>query len=142
MRKYDKSMMKTAYVWAEESYCRRNKVGAVIGKDGRVISIGYNGTIKNADNNCEDEIEGTNQLVTKQNVIHAEANALTFAAKNGIKTKNCILYVTLSPCIECSKLIVQSGIKEVVYNEEYRIIDGIEFLRKHKVKVIKSDIGK
>jgi dCMP deaminase len=164
MKNYDKPMMETAYVWAEQSYCKRNKVGAVLSKDGRIVSVGYNGTISGADNQCEEEIDeacehcngegyfetpgvmsfdcdkcqGTGKkLVSKNTVVHAEANALMFAARNGIETEGCKLYVTLSPCIECSKMIIQAGIKRVIYSEDYRITDGVDFLRKHGVNVVK-----
>jgi len=164
MKNYDIPMIKTAYVWAEQSYCVRSKVGSILSKDGRIVSVGYNGTISGAENCCEDisdepceecsgegyfetpgvmscdcgKCSGTGKkLVSKDTVVHAEANALMFAAKNGIETDGCTIYVTLSPCIECSKLIIQSGIKRVVYSEDYRKTDGIDFLRKHGVNVMK-----
>lgn len=168
--KYDKPMMETAYVWAKESYCKRNQVGSVLSKDGRIVSIGYNGTISGAKNECEsncpecngrgivlDQPEprfshetkivktkkcsrcGGTGLVSKNTVVHAEANALMFAAKNGIETEGCTLYVTLSPCIECSKMIIQAGIKDVVYGEDYRITHGVEFLKENGVNVRQYD---
>lgn len=165
--KFDKPMMETAYVWSKQSYCKRNQVGCVLSKDGRIISIGYNGTVKYSSNDCEDVTEelceecngegyfetpgvmsvdcpkcnGTGRkLVSKNTVVHAEANALMFAAKNGIKTEDCSLYVTMSPCIECSKLIIQSGIKEVIYDIEYRDKSGIEFLNKFGITVRKMEL--
>jgi len=138
MNKYDNIMMKTAKLWAEESYCERSKVGAILSNDGRIVSNGYNGTISGADNCCEDEIDG--KLVSKNTVVHAEANALTFAAKNGIETNGCTMYVTLSPCIECAKLMIQAGIKEVIYSDDYRILDGVNFLKEQNIKVRKMEI--
>jgi len=169
LEKYDNSMMKTAYIWAQESYCRRRQVGAVLAKEGRILSIGYNGTVAGSkSNNCEDEIiteifkcskcgstthhngkcsmcdnnymifsHKEKTLVSKQTVLHAESNTLAFAAKNGIATNGCDLYVTLSPCVECSKLIIQHGIKRVIYDIEYRVTDGLDFLKSHGVKVVK-----
>lgn len=122
-------MMKTAEVWAEASYAKRKKVGAVISKENRIISTGYNGTLPGEDNECE--VDG----VTKPTVMHAEANAIAFCAKNGLATNNCALHVTLSPCVECAKLIIASGITEVYYKETYRDIAGIELLQQLGVKV-------
>ena len=135
MQKYDKPMMQTAKIWAEQSSCDRNKVGAIIANEGRIISNGYNGTITGADNTCEEVVDGV--VISKNTVVHAEANALMFAAKNGIPTNGCSIYITLSPCIECAKMIIQAGIKEVIYSEDYRINHGTEFLRKHNIKVRK-----
>lgn len=128
-----RALMKTAEVWAEESYCKRNKVGAVISLDERVLSTGYNGTPNGSDNNCEETINGN--IITKDTVIHAEANAILFAAKNGIPLNNCVLYVTLSPCKECAKMIIQSGIKKVIYKTKYRDLNGIDFLLKYNIDV-------
>lgn len=122
-------MMKTAELWAEASYAKRKKVGAVISKDGRIISTGYNGTLPGEDNECE--IDG----ITKPTVMHAEANAISFCAKNGLATNNCSLHVTMSPCVECAKLIIAAGITEVYYSERYRITDGIELLQQLGVHV-------
>lgn len=135
MNKYDKPMMDTALIWAEQSWCKRNKVGAVISKNERIISNGYNGTISGANNNCEDEVNG--ELISKNTVVHAEVNAITFAAKYGISTQGCTIYVTLSPCIECAKLMIQSGITEVVYKKDYRINHGVEFLIENGILVRK-----
>jgi len=112
------------------SFSTRSKVGSVIVKDNRVIVNSWNGTISGEDNCCEEN------GVTKSTVVHAEANAILFAAKNGIKIDGTKMYVTLSPCIECAKMIVQSGIKEVYYLEEYRDKTGIEFL-KSRIKCTK-----
>lgn len=155
--KWHKYFIDIAYKTAELSYCERNKVGAIIVKDKRIISIGYNGTPSGDENICEEEISvcpycesenyeklddfnyicyncGGNfemtgfKLVTKDSVIHAEQNALMFCAKNGISTKGCEMYITTSPCIDCAKLIAQAGIKKIYYKEDYRKLDGIILL--------------
>lgn len=128
-----KAMMQTAQVWAEESYCKRNKVGAVLAKDDRVLVTGYNGTIRGHENDCEDGD------ITKLTVVHAEQNVIAFAAKNGIPTEGCTMFVTLSPCDQCAKLLVQAGISEIVYMNEYRDKKGIEILRKSGVEVRQFD---
>jgi len=173
-------MMATANVWAQESYCERAKVGAVLSNENRIVSCGYNGTVSKSGNCCEEEskdefiektalipnnvtdaelklIIGEENLIeinrdsfkytykipstkTVQEVVHAEVNVLMFAAKNGMKTDGCTMYITLAPCIECSKLMIQAGIKEVVYESEYRITDGIDFLDKHGVVVRKLEV--
>jgi len=133
--KYRTLFMDIAKRSAEMSYCERAKVGAVIVKDDRVIVNSWNGTITGADNCCEEEKDG--KIVSKQTVVHAEANAILFASRNGIKTDGCSLYVTLSPCIECSKMLIQAGIKEVIYDIEYRISAGIDFLKENGIKVHK-----
>lgn len=127
--KYDESLMKTASVWGEMSYCKRAQVGAVLAKDGRVISTGFNGTPTGFKNECEQDDK------THWYTIHAEMNAILFAAKNGISTDGSTLYVTLSPCRECSKLILQAGIKRVIYKKEYYIKDGIDFLKLNGISV-------
>jgi len=106
------------------SYCERHKVGAVLVKDDNVIGFGYNGTPKNMDNNCEEN------KVTKDEVIHAEMNAILKAARHGYAVSGATLYLTLSPCKECSKLILQSGVKRVIYLQEYRNTEGLELLKK------------
>jgi dCMP deaminase len=111
---------------SKASSCKRNKVGAVIVKDDRIISIGYNGTPTGAISNCCEDGDKT-----KDDVIHAEMNAILFAVKNGISTKDCTLYVTLSPCKECAKNIIQSGIKKVIYKDLYRDATGIKMLNQY-----------
>ena len=132
MSKFDNSYMEMASVWARNSYCKRRQVGALIVKDRMIISDGFNGTPSGFENICEDE-----NGVTKPYVLHAEANAITKVAKSGNNSDGSTLYVTSSPCLECSKLIIQSGIKRVVYQEEYRLSDGIDLLRKAGIEVVK-----
>lgn len=132
--RYDKYFMEVAKVTSQNSYARRTKVGCVIVKDGRIISTGWNGTAKGQDNNCEDELPD-GSLVTKSNVIHAEANAISFCAKYGISTNEASLYITLSPCVNCALLLLQAGISSVYYHETYRNTDGIKLLEKSGVKV-------
>ncbi len=132
MEKFDNSYMEMASVWARNSYCKRRQVGALIVKDRMIISDGYNGTPSGFENICEDE-----SGATKPYVLHAEANAITKVAKSGNSSSGATLYVTSSPCIECSKLIIQSGIKRVVYKDEYRLDDGINLLRRAGVEVVK-----
>ena len=190
MKKYDAIMLKTARLWAGQSKCRKRKVGAVIAKDGRIISVGYNGlpsgykvlvsssscdkteAIEKYEDICEDvygvcpECSTTSILkyddieyvcercktlfsepkiiykTKHENVIHAEANAILFAAKNGIPTQDCTLYVTTAPCSECAKMIIQSGIKRVVYLDEYDSSsrnDGLELLKAVKIETEKID---
>lgn len=126
--------MKTALLSADNSYAKRSKVGAVLVKDGRIICNSWNGTPPGFPNECEDLING--ELVTRPEVMHAEANIITWAARNGIETNNSDLYVTLSPCMNCALLIIQAGIKRVFYAVEYRIPDAIEFLKDHGIDVI------
>ena len=126
------TLMKTAFIFAEASHCKRNQVGAVISVDRRIISTGYNGMPTGFTNECEDGD------TTKSIVIHAEANAILFAAKNGVSLKGSKLTLTLSPCIECAKMIIQSGISHVEYHDEYRVTDGIELLEKAGVKIWSS----
>ena len=123
-----------ARIWAENSYCKRRQVGALVVKDKMIISDGYNGTPSGFENICEDE-----NGVTKPYVLHAEANAITKVAKSGNSSAGATLYVTASPCMECSKLIIQSGIKRVVYRDEYRLTDGIDLLRQAGIEVEKVD---
>jgi len=132
--KFDKSYLQMARVWAQNSYCVRRKVGAILVKDRMIISDGYNGTPSGFENVCEDE-----NGATKPYVLHAEANAITKVAKSGNSSLGATLYVTASPCLECSKLIIQSGIKRVVYSEDYRISDGIDLLRRAGIEVVKSE---
>lgn len=128
--KFDKSYLKMAHVWAENSYCKRRQVGALIVKNRMIISDGYNGTPSGFENVCEDETGAT-----KQYVLHAEANAITKVAKSNNSSEGATLYITDSPCVECSKLIIQSGISRVVYDREYRIVAGLALLRRAGVQV-------
>ena len=123
-----------ATVWAKNSYCARRQVGAILVKDKMIISDGYNGTPAGFENVCEDE-----NGVTKPYVLHAEANAITKVAKSSNSSDGSTLYVTASPCIECAKLIIQAGIKRVVYHDEYRITDGLDLLRRAGIEVVKYD---
>jgi len=126
-------MMQTAALWSTKSYCKRNRVGAVLEKDGRVLVTGYNGTLSGAENDCEED------GITKANVVHAEQNIIAFAAKHGVATSGCTMYTTLSPCEECAKLIVQAGITRVIYADEYRNINGLNILAQHGVMVTKYE---
>ncbi len=123
--------LRMAHIWAENSYCRRRKVGAIIVKDKMIISDGYNGTPAGFENVCEDE-----NGVTKPYVLHAEANAITKVARSNNSSDGATLYVTASPCVECAKLIIQSGIRRVVFNELYRITDGVELLERAGVECV------
>ena len=127
----DKRYLRMARIWAENSYCTRRKVGALIVKDKMIISDGYNGTPSGFENVCELD-NGT----TKPYVLHAEANAITKISKSGNNSDGATLYVTASPCLECSKLIIQSGIRRVVYSETYRLTDGIDLLKRAGVEVV------
>lgn len=122
--------MRMARIWAENSYCERRKVGALIVKDKMIISDGYNGTPSGFENVCEDENNRT-----KPYVLHAEANAITKVARSSNSSEGSTLYVTSSPCIECAKLIIQAGIRRVVYAEEYHTLDGVELLKRAGVEV-------
>ena len=126
----DVRYLKMARIWAENSYCKRRQVGALIVKDKMIISDGYNGTPSGFENVCEDE-----NNVTKPYVLHAEANAITKIARSGNNSDGATLYVTVAPCIECAKLIIQAGISRVIYSEEYRIEDGINLLRRAGIEV-------
>lgn len=126
----DYRYLRMARIWAENSYCRRRQVGALVVKDKMIISDGYNGTPSGFENVCEDETG-----MTFPYVLHAEANAITKLARSSNNSDGATLYVTASPCIECAKLIIQSGIRRVVYAEKYRLTDGIDLLEKAGVKV-------
>ena len=126
----DHRYLRMALIWAENSYCIRRQVGALIVKDKMIISDGYNGTPSGFENVCEDE-----NNVTKPYVLHAEANAITKLARSSNNSDGSTLYVTAAPCIECAKLIIQSGIKRVVYGEKYRLEEGIDLLRKANIEV-------
>ena len=127
----DQRYMRMARIWAENSYCKRRQVGALIVKDKMIISDGYNGTPVGFENVCENE-----QGLTKAYVLHAEANAITKLARSNNNSEGATLYVTTSPCIECSKLIIQAGIIRVVYSDEYHITDGLDLLKRAGVEVI------
>ena len=126
----DERYMRMARIWAENSYCKRRQVGALLVKNQMIISDGYNGTPSGFENNCEDE-----NFVSLPYVLHAEANAITKVARSNNSSDGATLYVTASPCIECAKLIIQAGIVRVVYGEEYRIRDGIDLLREAGITV-------
>ncbi len=128
--KLDERYLRMAKIWAENSYCRRRQVGALLVKDKSIISDGYNGTPSGFENVCEDE-----NGATKPYVLHAEANAITKVAKSNNSSNGATLYVTASPCIECAKLIIQAGIKRVVYSDLYRSADGIDLLKKAGIEV-------
>ena len=130
INKFDTSYLQMAEVWAQNSYCKRRKVGALLVKDRTIISDGYNGTPSGFENICEDE-----NGVTKPYVLHAEANAITKVAKSGNSSEGATLYVTASPCAECAKLIIQSGIRRVVYRDAYRLTDGIDLLKRAGIQV-------
>lgn len=132
--KLDLRYMRMAKIWAENSYCVRRQVGALIVKDKMIISDGYNGTPVGFENICENE-DG----FTKPYVLHAEANAITKIARSNNNSNGATLYVTTSPCIECAKLIIQAGIVRVVYGEEYHLTDGIDLLRRAGIEVIYLD---
>ena len=130
--KFDERYIEMAGVWAKNSYCKRRQVGALLVKDRMIISDGFNGTPSGFENVCEDE-----NGVTKPYVLHAEANAISKVAKSGNSSDGATLYVTASPCMECSKLIIQAGIRRVVYRDEYRLTDGIDLLKRAGVEVEK-----
>ena len=127
----DMRYLRMAEIWSENSYCTRRRVGAIIVKDKMIISDGFNGTPSGFENVCEDD-DGN----TKPYVLHAEANALTKVARSNNSSEGATLYVTSSPCLECSKLIIQSGIRRVVYNELYRLCDGLDLLRRAGIECV------
>ncbi len=130
-RDLDRRYLRMASIWSENSYCVRRKVGALIVKDKMIISDGYNGTPSGFENVCEDE-----NNVTKPYVLHAEANAITKIARSNNNSEGATLYVTDSPCTECAKLIIQAGIRRVVYAREYRLTDGVELLQRAGIEVV------
>ena len=130
-RKYDNAYLKMALEWAKLSYCKRRQVGALIVKNNMIISDGYNGTPTGFENICEDD-----ENYTKWYVLHAEANAIMKVSASTQSSEGATLYVTLSPCRECSKLIFQSGIKRVVYHKEYKDTSGLEFLKKGGIEIL------
>lgn len=130
----DQRYLRMAKIWAENSYCKRRQVGALVVKNQMIISDGFNGTPSGFENVCEEND------VTKPYVLHAEANAITKLARSHNSSDNATLYVTASPCLECSKLIIQSGIKRVIYGEQYRLCDGIELLKRAGIEVVQMDV--
>ncbi len=131
----DTRYLRMAQIWAENSYCKRRKVGALLVKNKMIISDGYNGTPVGFENVCEDDNDHT-----KAYVLHAEANAITKVAQSNNSSRDATLYVTSSPCIECAKLIIQAGIKRVVFNEIYRLTDGIDLLRRAGIDCCQLEI--
>jgi len=127
----DKRYLKMARIWASNSYCIRRQVGALLVKDKMIISDGYNGTPSGFENKCEDESDNT-----KSYVLHAEANAITKVAKSNNSSDGSTLYITTSPCMECAKLIIQAGICRVIYEEKYRITDGLDLLERAKIELV------
>lgn len=127
----DQRYLRMARIWAENSYCQRRKVGALVVKDKMIISDGYNGTPSGFENVCEDAYN-----VTKPYVLHAEANAITKLARSNNNSDGSTLYITDSPCIECAKLIIQAGIKRVVFAQKYRLVDGLELLQRANIELL------
>lgn len=132
--KLDQRYLRMAMIWSENSYCVRRKVGALVVKDKMIISDGYNGTPSGFPNVCEEN------NVTHPYVLHAEANAITKLARSNNNSDGSTLYVTAAPCIECAKLIIQAGIKRVIYGEEYRLADGLDLLRRAGIEVKQIDV--
>jgi dCMP deaminase len=130
-KQFDRRYLEMARIWAKNSYCVRRQVGALIVKNKMIISDGYNGTPSGFENICEDS-----GGITKPYVLHAEANAITKVARSSNSSDGATLYTTASPCVECAKLIIQSGITRVVYAEEYHINDGIELLKKAGIETL------
>lgn len=132
---FDMRYLRMAQIWSQNSYCKRKQVGALIVKEKMIISDGFNGTPVGFENNCEDE-----NFETKTYVLHAEANAITKVAKSNNSSDGATLYVTTSPCIECAKLIIQSGIKRVVFIERYRNTEGLELLERANIEIVQIDV--
>jgi dCMP deaminase len=128
---FDRRYLQMARTWAENSYCIRRKVGALLVKDKMIISDGYNGTPSGFENICEDETGKT-----KAYVLHAEANAITKVARSNNSSENSTLYITAAPCLECSKLIIQAGIRRVVYFDSYRNEEGVELLKRADIEIV------
>ena len=129
-KKFDQRYLQMARIWAQNSYCQRRQVGALVVKEGMIISDGYNGTPSGFENVCEDD-----NGIAKPYVLHAEANAITKLARSSNNSDGATIYITASPCIECAKLIIQAGIKRVVYGEKYRLTDGIELLERAGIEI-------
>jgi dCMP deaminase len=141
--KLDKVYLEMAEVWSQLSKAVRKKVGCIIVKDGQIISDGYNGTPAGYDNTCEIINEGylpraENKLETKQEVLHAESNALMKLARSTNSSEGCTVYLTMSPCFECSKLMIQAGVKRLVYNDQYRNQDGVKFLQENNIEIYRA----
>ena len=134
MRNFDDMYMETAHVVAKQSRAQRAQVGALLVRDNNILAYGYNGTPSGFDNSCEDE-----NYVTKREVLHAESNAICKLAKSMQSSEGATLYVTLSPCFECAKLIVQSGVKRVVFGQQYRDTSSLDFLREAGVEVVQHN---
>ncbi|UCG27054.1 MAG: dCMP deaminase family protein [Bacteroidales bacterium] len=132
---FDRRYLEMARIWGENSYCKRKKVGALIVRNKMIISDGYNGTPSGFENICEDE-----KNRTKPYVLHAEANAITKVAKSNNSSEDATLYITTSPCMECAKLIIQSGIKRVVFSEKYRNNEGLKLLERARIELVHLDI--
>ena len=130
-RKFDQRYLEMARIWAKNSYCTRRQVGALVVKNNMIISDGYNGTPSGFENVCEDD-----NGITKPYVLHAEANAITKLARSSNNSEGATIYITASPCIECAKLIIQAGIKRIVYGEKYRLTDGIDLLDRAGIEVV------
>ena len=135
-KELDRRYLRMAKIWAENSYCQRRQVGALIVKNKMIISDGYNGTPVGFENICEDE-EGR----TYPYVLHAEANAISKIAKSNNSSNGATMYVTTSPCIECAKLIIQAGIVRIVYSEDYRLDDGIQLMKRAGIEVCFIDLN-
>ncbi len=133
----DQRYLKMAMIWAQNSYCKRRQVGALLVKEKMIISDGYNGTPSGFENICEDD-----ENITKPYVLHAEANAITKVAKSNNSSEGATMYVTSSPCMECSKLIIQAGIKRVVFTESYRLDDGINLLKRANIEIKQVEMEK
>ncbi len=131
---FDQRYLQMAQIWAQNSYCKRRQVGALIVKDKMIISDGYNGTPAGFENVCEDE-----NNITLPYVLHAEANAITKVAKSNNSSENSTLYVTTSPCMECAKLIIQAGIGRVVFCNKYRITEGLDLLKRAGIEIVYID---
>jgi dCMP deaminase len=136
-KQFDKRYLEMAQIWAQNSYCKRRQVGALIVQNKMIISDGYNGTPSGFENNCEDD-----DNKTKPYVLHAEANAITKVAKSNNSSENATLYVTTSPCLECAKLIIQSGIKRVVFCDKYHNQDGLLLLERAEIEIVFIDLNK
>jgi dCMP deaminase len=135
IKKFDRRYLEMAAVWAKNSYCNRRQVGAILVKDNMIISDGFNGTPSGFENICEDE-----NGITKPYVLHAEANAITKVARSNNSSDGSTLYITSSPCVECAKLIIQAGIKRVVFSDNYRISDGIELLKRANIEIAQINL--